>query len=622
MMGRYPLRSSIFSISQIVHKAGEILEVNGNLSNIKASVVQELKKIYQYQIPIGQISTNELNEKMIQFTEILNREIAVYINRQGKVVQVSVGDTETVDLPEVKARTSVRLSGIRCIHTHPSGDTELSDPDLSSLRRLRFDVMAAIGRNSKGLSGSIAFFTGELCDDGTPVIQRFGPVAIHVLHQINLTYLVTIINKKLGRNTLSDTVDEEERALLVGLEQVGRRQLWSIDESLDELARLAETAGAVIVGRVSQRKERPDAAFFLGKGKVQEISMAIQHTDTNLVLIDDELTPSQQHNLEQFLGVKVLDRTALILDIFAQRANSREGKLQVELAQLKYNLPRIGGQGLVLSRLGGGIGTRGPGETKLEVDRRRIYTKIHEIEQQIQKVQAQRQLYRLRRKESQIPLVALVGYTNAGKSTLLNVLTGASALVEDKLFATLDPTTRRLVLPEKQEILLTDTVGFIQKLPHTLVTAFRATLEEVCEADLLLHVVDCSNENYEAQIEAVIAVLKELRAEDKPMIYVFNKADKLSGDRIREKLLRNRDGILVSAKTSEQLPELLSKIESVFQESYAELELCIPYNEGRVVTELHRIARIQSTEYDEKGTILRLKIPCSEAMHFMKYQRK
>ena len=596
------------------------MEVNGDLRNIKSYIVTELHSLYELQVPIGQISTREINEKLIGITELLDREVAVYVNRQGKVIQVSVGDSGTVDLPELKSRTVNRLSGIRCIHTHPSSDTVLSNPDLSSLRRLRFDVMAAIGRDGKDIIGSIAFFTGETNEDGTPQLQGFGPVEASVLQQINLTCLITSINKKLGRDTMSKTAAQEERAILAGIEPIRQKQAWSSEESLAELERLADTAGAVVVGRFIQRKEKPDPALFLGKGKVEEISMAIQNTDASLLILDDELTPSQQHNLEQFLGIKVIDRTALILDIFAQRAHSREGKLQVELAQLKYNLPRIGGQGLVLSRLGGGIGTRGPGETKLEVDRRRIYTRIHDIEAQIGQLKKQRELHRSRRKESRIPLAALVGYTNAGKSTLLNALSGSTVFAEDKLFATLDPTTRLVSLPDKQEVLLTDTVGFIQKLPHTLVTAFHATLEEVQQADLLLHVVDCSNENYELQIAAVIEVLKELQSESKPTLYVFNKSDRLENEQVCARMLHDREGIFISASAGTHLEELKQRIEAFFRESQLELHLCIPFDEGRLVTELHRLGTVKAAEYIEQGTLLHVLLPASEAEAFMKYK--
>ncbi len=599
------------------------MQVNGDLGNIKAHLLEKLKALYDLSVPIGQLSTHELNERMLDITDILDREVAVYMNRQGRIVQVSLGDADTVDLPEVQrqARSEHGLSGIRCVHTHPSGDVRLSEPDLSSLRRLRFDCMAAIGRKDDKVIGSMGFFTGDLQEDGTPVLSIYGPAAEKILDQINLNMLIRVVNKKLNALTTKSTADDEERAILAGVERTSHT-LWSIEESMAELERLADTAGAVIVGHFTQRKEKPDAALFLGKGKVSEIAMEIQNTDATLLILDDELTPSQQHNLEQILGIKVIDRTALILDIFAQRARSREGKLQVELAQLKYNLPRLGGQGLVLSRLGGGIGTRGPGETKLEVDRRRIYTKIHDIERQIEGLRKNRGLHRTRRKESRIPLVALVGYTNAGKSTLLNKLTDSEVFAEDKLFATLDPTTRHLILPEKQEILLTDTVGFIQKLPHTLVTAFWATLEEVQEADLLLHVVDCSNENYEQQIEAVIEVLKELKAEDKPTLFVFNKADRIASPHLREQMMHDREAICISAATGENLDELQQRIEGFFQESQVSLTLLVPFSDGGIITQLHALNAVRETEYVAEGTKLIVSLPLSEKDRFISYQIK
>lgn len=599
------------------------MQVNGDLANIKTYVLEKLKAIYELTVPIGQVSTHELNEAMLEVTDILEREVAVYINRHGKIVQVSLGDADMVDLPEFakSSRSERRLSGIRCIHTHPSGDVRLSTPDLSSLRRLKFDCMTAIGRKDGGtIIGCMGFFTGEEAADGTLEISQYGPLKMSAMAAINLNMLIAAINKKLNAVKVVSTAVEVERAILAGVSHKG--MLWPIDESLAELARLADTAGADVVATVTQQREKPDTAFFLGKGKVSEISMLIQEYDASLLILDDELTPSQQHNLEQVLGIKVIDRTALILDIFAQRAHSSEGKLQVELAQLRYNLPRLMGQGMALSRLGGGIGTRGPGETKLEVDRRRIYSRIHDIEVQIENLRKNRNMHRLRRKESQLPLVSLVGYTNAGKSTLLNKLTGADVLAEDKLFATLDTTTRHLVLPEKQEILLTDTVGFIQKLPHTLVKAFRATLEEVQEADLLLHVVDASNENYEKQIEAVIKVLQELNAADKPAMFVFNKIDYLPNRNACQIMLRDRQGICVSAVTGENIAELMQCIEDFFKESQVNMTLLIPFSEGQVINQLHKLQAVKQVEYLANGTQIKVKLPLSEKEFFSKYEMK
>ena len=596
------------------------MEIKGDLVNVKNHIQVQLKALYELTVPIGQLSTRELNERMLDFTDLLGREVAVYISRSGRIVQVALGDAATVSLPELKqqTRSDKRLSGIRCVHTHPTGDVRLSEPDLSSLRRLRFDCMAAIGRRDGKVLGSIGLFSGETRDDGTSKLVTYGPATDTVLHQVNLSMMVTLINKKLASETTQTTDDRPERAILAGVERM-QRGIWGIEESMDELERLADTAGAVVVGRYTQRRDRPDTALFLGKGKVNEISMEIQNLDADLLILDDELTPSQQHNLERMLGIRVIDRTALILDIFAQRARSHEGRLQVELAQLKYNLPRLGGQGLVMSRLGGGIGTRGPGETKLEVDRRRIYTRIHDIEEQINGMKKTRTLYRTRRQKSRMPLVALVGYTNAGKSTLLNRLTGAEVFAEDKLFATLDPTTRRLELPEKQDILLTDTVGFIQKLPHTLVTAFRATLEEVTEADLLLHVVDAGNGNAEQQIQAVLEVLKELDADTKPTLFVFNKTDTVENDYAIERLTRDRDAVCVSAATGENTDVLLNRIECFFKEQRSECTLLVPYSDGAVITQLHALNAVKETEYVEEGTKLTVSLPHSEMERFEKY---
>lgn len=602
------------------------MAVVGELDNIKKGIIQELDSLYDYEVPASQLVTAELAEKMLDITGQLGREVAVYISRQGKIMQVSVGDNATVDLPEIRQRTSAsRLSGIRCVHTHPSSDTRLSNPDISSLRSMKFDVMAAIGIKDDGrIYSSLGFLSGEQSEDGTYIVHGTKELPLSQLNKLDLVQLVMSINKELGKHQLKDTEEKQEKAILagVGFSGVNSRWDWSPEESLEELERLAETAGALTVARVLQKKDKPDNAFFLGKGKIDEIAMEAQNLEADLLIIDDEISPSQQRNLEMATGLKVIDRTALILDIFAQRARSSAGKLQVELAQLRYNLPRIGGQGLVLSRLGGGIGTRGPGETKLEMDRRRIRGRIHDLEEQLDKLQKQRKVQRSQRKENRLPMAALVGYTNAGKSTLLNALSDADVLAEDKLFATLDPTTRLVDITDKQQILLTDTVGFIQKLPHTLVKAFQATLEETIESDLLIHVVDASNENYELQIKAVMEVLREIGAQDKPSLFVFNKADCLPHedtgfDKLR--MLQGREGVFISAKSQQGLTELKDKINEFFSESRLELKLCIPYAEGAVVTRLHEVADIHSTDYDEKGTILELSLPASEADRFMKY---
>lgn len=602
--------------------------IHGELKNIKKSVLESLEGLYELAVPAGQLVTREIAELMLAVTAELQREVAVYINRQGKVLQVSVGDDATVDLPEIRQRKSEnRLSGVRCVHTHPSSDTRLSAPDLSSLRSMRFDVMAAIGMKGGRIYGSMAFLSGELTESGGYVVHGTKELPIGDLNRYNLMQLVTAINKEMGRNQLKETEKRQERAILAGVDYNASAGGWSIEDSLTELKGLAETAGAQVAGKVIQRKAKPDNAFFLGRGKVDEIGMLAQNVEADLLIVDDEISPSQQRNLEMSTGLRVVDRTALILDIFAQRARSAAGKLQVELAQLRYNLPRLGGQGLVLSRQGGGIGTRGPGETKLEMDRRRIHGRIHDLEERIAKLKNQRQLHRAQRKNSRIPMAALVGYTNAGKSTLLNALAaGDEVLAEDKLFATLDPTTRLVELDEKQELLLTDTVGFIQKLPHTLVSAFQATLEETVEADLLLHVVDASDANYELQIKAVMEVLSEIGAQDKPSVFVFNKADKLpeaerDNEYIAARMLQGRDGVVISAKDEQGLKMLREKIKGFFNQGQVTLTLCIPYDQGALVTELHNLGKVEAIDYDEQGTLLTVKMPVSDAESFQKYVR-
>jgi GTP-binding protein HflX len=320
-----------------------------------------------------------------------------------------------------------------------------------------------------------------------------------------------------------------EKALLVGVEIKGARNGWSLEGSVEELGQLARTAGAEVVGSMTQRLPAPTPAYYLGKGKLEELASLKGSVGYNIVIFDDELTPAQQRNLERVLAVKVIDRTALILDIFARRARTHEGRLQVELAQQEYLLPRLAGRWPHLERLGGGIGTRGPGETQLETDRRLIQRRIQRLKGEIEAMRKHRALYRRRRSERGIPVVALVGYTNAGKSTLLNSLSNANVLVEDKLFATLDPTTRRLILPDNKPVLFTDTVGFIQKLPATLVAAFRATLEELAEADLLLLIVDIASETAAQQCHTVEDMLENLSLADKPKLIALNKIDLLGG---------------------------------------------------------------------------------------------
>lgn len=436
----------------------------------------------------------------------------------------------------------------------------------------------------------------------------------------------------MQKTKMISTESPKEKALLVGVKIFSDEDFLPLEDSLEELELLADTAGVEVVGSVTQNLDSPNPKTYIGSGKVEEIKILSQDLDADMVIFDNELSPRHQRELEKSFGesFRVIDRTALILDIFAQHAQTREGSLQIELAQYEYRLPRLthawthlarqaGGGG---GRTGnvGGVGLRGPGETQIEVDRRQISSRIDFLKAELEKVRAHRFRYRERRKKSRIPVISLVGYTNAGKSTLLNKLSDADVYVADKLFATLDPTTRRVALPGGQTILVTDTVGFIQKLPTELIAAFRATLEEISEADVLLHIVDCTHQNASAHIKAVQETLIEIGAGDIPMVTALNKVDILKvPDRAIDIVEDHSNAYPISAKTGQGLEDLLAAIESELFETYVQIEAFVPYQEGQLISLFHEFGQVEKMSNQAEGTLISGILPRRMIFHFDPY---
>lgn len=567
-------------------------EIHGNTEGIRKTVLDELTTLYDVQLEPGQFMPQDLLQSLCGYSASMNREIAVYITRYGEIADVFIGRADSIDLPDLRLRRGERrLSMVRCVHTHPRATGELSDVDVSALLSMRFDAMCAVGVSEDGRPTSVqcAFLDAE--SEGH--VRRTELISARRLPQEE--WLAEIERTDAAYRAANPaTRTGRERAVLVGIES---------EESLDELEELAKTAGAETVLRVLQKRPKPDPVYCVGKGKAEELSLRCQAAQADLVIFDEELSGVMQKNLEEILRLKVVDRTALILDIFAARANTREGKLQVEMAQLKYRSQRLLGQGLVLSRLAGGIGTRGPGESKLEVNRRRIRERLTDLERELEQIERQRGLRRQSREKNGVPIVALVGYTNAGKSTLFNRLTGADVYVENQLFATLDSVSRPIELPHGGKALLVDTVGFIRKLPHELVKAFRATLEEARLADVLIMVLDGADAQMEGRRRTVEEVLDSLGATEAPRVEAVNKCDLIaSGAQFLP------GALYISASTGENVEKLLLRVESELEAGAQEVRLLIPFSRYALVSRLHAMGGVLEQRHSEEGVEIRMRI--------------
>lgn len=586
--------------------------IHGNTEGVRNSLLKELEKIYEVKLPKDLLVSREIIEIMCSVTGKLEREISVAIDRKGNVHSVSLGDSTTVEMPVIDVKEK-KLSGMRVIHTHPNGLSNLSALDVSALTKLKLDCIAAIGVELGKCNGVTLGF----CDVENDLLTVSMVESLNIEEVLNFDFLdrVRYIESIITQNDIWE--DETERAILVGTDT---------EESLEELEELASACGVTVVHKVFQNKPKVDTAYYIGSGKAQEVALLAQAYKSNIIIFDDELSGAQVRNLEETIGTKVIDRTTLILEIFARRAKSRESKIQVELAQLKYRMLRLGGLGTVLSRTGGGIGTRGPGEKKLEIDRRHIRERVYDLQKELDKIKRVRETQREKRSKDNIPRVSLVGYTNAGKSTLRNKLCemfiAKDAVVKEKvfeanmLFATLDTTTRAITLPDNRVITLTDTVGFVRKLPHDLVEAFKSTLEEVIYSDLLVHVVDLASPYFLEQIEAVEEVLTELGADKTSAILALNKVDCKSEEdilKIREIIAEYKGcdykAILeISARENINLEALLDKVSQGLPNLLKEVEYIIPYTEQGVVAYLHRNSRIKIEEYREEGTYIKAEV--------------
>lgn len=548
--------------------------LHGNTSGLKPNQLRRIQKLYQRRISPDQVVTPEFARQLSELSHETNRQIGVLIDRKGYVEYVTVGDARRIELPDFKRVrvASDRFRGLRCVHTHLRGE-DLTRDDLTDLALLRLDLMAAIDVDSRtGLPGVVRAAhilpTDPAQANGNGEGEQFSFLKPALPSHLDIDFLelMEALEAELARNRR--TVKRTGAGDAVILVNVTTGAVGEAEDSMAELRELAISAGVVVLDEIIQRRGAIDPRTVMGQGKLDELLIRAMQLGADAVIFDRELQPAQVRSVSEATDLKVIDRSQLILDIFAQRAQSREGKIQVELAQLKYILPRlVVGQDSAFSRLAGGIGGRGPGETKLETDRRRVRDRIHRLEKELASQRGHREQRRKERLRHAVPIVSIVGYTNAGKSTLLNVLTSSHVLAEKRMFATLDPTSRRLRLPREREVVINDTVGFIRDLPPDLLAAFRSTIEEITGSSLLVHLVDASNPRWQQQIESVNRTLTELKLSDIPRLLVFNKADLIDDETLKAmqrevQTLSGAETLAISATNPASLPALLSRIES------------------------------------------------------------
>ncbi|MBA4367780.1 MAG: GTPase HflX [Desulfobacterium sp.] len=534
-------------------------KIFGNTGGLKANQIHRLENLYRRRTPPAYILTPELALEISRLSREISRQIGLIINRTGSIIFVIVGDRQSIVIPDTSDYRvdPGRLRGLRCIHTHLANES-LTKDDLTDLALLRLDIIASILVTPDGLPAEIHMghiapqqSSGEIYQTQILKPNELDIGCLDLIHALETEISRTFV--------LKDAAVGKERALLVSVTTDFRQKA---EESLEELKELTESCGIEVASTILQHRKKIDSRFLMGRGKLSELSILAVFERITMVIFDTELNPAQIRSITDQVDLKIIDRTQLILDIFAQRAQSREGKLQVELAQLKYLLPRLVTKNTAMSRLTGGIGGRGPGETKLEINRRRVRDRINILEKALNLVRKQRKQQKSKRNKHNLPIISIVGYTNAGKSSLLNTLTKSNVLVENRLFATLDPSSRRMRFPREMEVIITDTVGFIRNLPKELMVAFRATLEELENADLLLHVIDLSNPRFEEQIKSVEKIIEELNLEKIPMLCVLNKQDLVPEETV-EKYCRQYKAISISATKASTLRPMIEKMESI-----------------------------------------------------------